>query len=62
MNHEPISGKIGSDYGRSPSGSPQREEGEKVPSPDDYGRDRSPAYSDGESPPPERFRRYSYLS
>ncbi|KAL0371656.1 UNVERIFIED_CONTAM: Serine/arginine-rich splicing factor RS41 [Sesamum calycinum] len=51
-------GKRGSpDFGRGPSPSPQREPGERVPSPDDYARDRSPAYSDAESPRPERYGR-----
>ncbi|GER34973.1 arginine/serine-rich splicing factor RSP41 [Striga asiatica] len=39
------------DNGRVPdSGSPKREDGEKTMSPDDYSRNRSPAYSDPESP------------
>ncbi|KAL6509484.1 hypothetical protein OROGR_022794 [Orobanche gracilis] len=35
--------------------SPQREHGEMAVSPDDFARDGSPAYSDTESPPPERY-------
>ncbi|KAL2227116.1 UNVERIFIED_CONTAM: Serine/arginine-rich splicing factor RS41 [Sesamum indicum] len=49
--------RVSPDYGRGPSPSPQREPGERVPSPDDYARDRSPAYSDAESPRPERYGR-----
>ncbi|GFP87676.1 serine/arginine-rich splicing factor rs40 [Phtheirospermum japonicum] len=51
----PKPGNASPDYGRGPSPSPQMEEGEKAISPDDYARDRSPAYSDAESPPPERY-------
>ncbi|KAK4385033.1 Serine/arginine-rich splicing factor RS41 [Sesamum angolense] len=47
--------RVSPDFGRGPSPSPQREPGERVPSPDDYARDRSPAFSDAESPRPERY-------
>lgn len=46
------------DYGGGVSPASEREPGERLPSPDDYARDRSHAYSDAESPPPERYGRY----
>ncbi|XP_042032918.1 serine/arginine-rich splicing factor RS40-like isoform X1 [Salvia splendens] len=42
-------------YDCDPRVSPQGEKTEKASIPDDFARDRSPAYSDGESPPPDRF-------
>ncbi|XP_042034076.1 serine/arginine-rich splicing factor RS40-like isoform X1 [Salvia splendens] len=49
-------GKSGSPgYDCVPGASPQREKTEKASNPDEFARERSPAYSDGESPPPDRF-------
>ncbi|KAL8049731.1 hypothetical protein ABFX02_06G038100 [Erythranthe guttata] len=47
--------RVSPDPVRDPSPSSQREPGERDPSPDDYARDRSPVYSDAESPPRDRF-------
>ncbi|KAL3647381.1 hypothetical protein CASFOL_008349 [Castilleja foliolosa] len=58
--HGPKQGNV-SPNGRGPSPSSQLEEGEKAMSPDDYARDRSPAYSDAESPPPERYGSFNHL-
>ncbi|KAL3645271.1 hypothetical protein CASFOL_010451 [Castilleja foliolosa] len=53
-------GKVSPDYAKGPSPS-QMEEGERAISPDDYARDRSPAYSDAESPPPVQYGRFNHL-
>ncbi|GER36720.1 arginine/serine-rich splicing factor RSP41 [Striga asiatica] len=52
--HGPSRANASPGYGHGPSPSPKREEHrEKAMSPDDYGRERSPVYSDAESPPRE---------
>ncbi|KAI3458199.1 hypothetical protein Pfo_014862 [Paulownia fortunei] len=62
IGRSPNPGKrVSPDYGR-PSPSPQRKQRERAISPDDYARDRSPAYSDAESPPPERYGSQSPLA
>ena len=48
-------------YDCEPRVSPQGEKTEKASIPDDFAGDRSPAYSDGESPPPDRFGRYAFF-
>ncbi|XP_057798542.1 serine/arginine-rich splicing factor RS40-like isoform X2 [Salvia miltiorrhiza] len=43
------------EYDRDPSVSPQREKTERASNPNHFARDRSPAYSDAESPPADGF-------
>ncbi|KAH6756786.1 hypothetical protein C2S51_038892 [Perilla frutescens var. frutescens] len=51
------------EYSHGSSPSPQREEGEREANPDDYAREKSPAYSDNaESPPPDRYGSQSPLA
>lgn len=48
------------EYSHRPSPSPQREEGEAEPNLENFARSRS-AYSDAESPPPDRYGRYTFI-